>query len=70
MLAGVGAGVFADCEQAVRAMVKPGPLFEPDMERSQLYAARSAIYERLYPALRPIQGSARMNEQGGGAPPG
>jgi xylulokinase len=63
MLAGIGAGCFADSQEAVQAMVKVSEtVFEPDAERHSYYEQRyQQVYLPLYPALKPILGA--LNEE-------
>ena len=51
IIAGVGAGVFADYAQAVAAMVKLERTFEPDLSRHTRYQARYQSYQRLAPRM-------------------
>ncbi len=58
--AAVGAGVHANHASAVRAMTRPAEIFEPDVDRSRLYAdlyreVYSAMYARLLPLYRKIR---------------
>ncbi len=52
LLAGVGAGSFADVTEAVERGVQVAGLTEPDAGRSRHYDALYASYRELYPALR------------------
>jgi xylulokinase len=56
ILAGVGAGLFADPAQAAEEMLRLESRFEPDPERSARYAQRYDLYREIYPAVRGIQG--------------
>jgi xylulokinase len=51
ILAGVGAGVFENYDQAVACMVKLERTFEPDMPRHACYQARYQNYLRLAPRM-------------------
>ena len=51
IMAGVGAGVFADYAQAVAAMVKLERTFEPDLPRHTRYQASYQNYQRLAPRM-------------------
>jgi len=58
--AAVGAGVHADYAAAVRAMTRPGEVFEPDRARARLYTelyreVYSDMYARLLPLYRKIR---------------
>ncbi|NTU85266.1 MAG: xylulokinase, partial [Chloroflexales bacterium] len=52
ILAGVGAGHFADVGEAVAAGVRVTGVTAPDAERVRRYDELYAAYTRLYPALR------------------
>lgn len=54
MLAGIGAGCFADAHQAAAAMVKVSTVtFQPDLYRQSFYEHRyREIYQLLYPTLK------------------
>lgn len=52
LLAGVGAGVFADVGDAVARCVAVAGRTEPDPAAQERHAALYAIYRGLYPALR------------------
>ncbi len=54
ILAGIGAGLYRDAEDAVERMRRPSATYEPDAERHALYQERFAVYRDLYPALAPI----------------
>jgi xylulokinase len=51
LLAGMGAGVYADVAQAAEATVRLERRFAPDPERVCRYGERYALYRELYPAL-------------------
>jgi xylulokinase len=51
LLAGVGAGLFADVAEAVRNAVVVTSSTEPDAASADSYARAYEIYTRLYPAL-------------------
>lgn len=54
ILAGVGAGVYENLEEAIKHVTKPGELYEPDLALTQMYRESFEIYKELYPALREI----------------
>jgi xylulokinase len=55
LLAGIGAGVFADAQQAVASVRAERHAFLPDPEAGRLYEQwYGQVYRRLYPALREI----------------
>lgn len=51
MLAAVGAGAFADLEEAAKCVVKTVTVTEPDQERMSCYDDYYAVYQTLYPVL-------------------
>jgi L-xylulokinase len=50
--AGIGAGIYCDYTEAVRAAVSVVRIHEPNPENTPLYLARYAEYERLIHAMR------------------
>jgi len=54
ILAGVGAGVFADLEAASNDMVAIKHRVQPSGDNAAVYAAGLAKYEQLYEALKPL----------------
>ncbi len=52
VLAGVGAGVFADIDEGIVAMVKSGRTIEPNPGNVEAYGEIFARYQALYPALK------------------
>ena len=54
MLAGVGAGRFADAQEAATSSVQLEKRFAPDQDRGAAYEARYNLYRQLYPAVAPI----------------
>jgi xylulokinase len=55
LLAGVGAGVFADVHEAVETCVRTRGLIEPEPTWRDAYEAGYARFRALYPALRPLE---------------
>ncbi len=53
VLAAVAAGVFADCDEATRAMTHRGEVFTPGAARERHDALYREVYLPLYPALAP-----------------
>jgi len=53
MLAGIGAGLYADVETAFQRVARPGKTYQPDLKLSADYARWFEIYRELYPALAP-----------------
>jgi xylulokinase len=56
ILAGVGAGVYASVDEAIRQLVQIERVFEPDPKRHAEYTERFARYARLYPFVRALYG--------------
>lgn len=54
LLAGFGAGGYADLAQAVEAALRLEKRFVPDPARSARYAERYALYREVYPALKAL----------------
>ena len=52
MLAGIGIGVYADFEDAVKAVVRLTPQAEPHGETAALYGERHQVFRDLYPRLK------------------
>jgi xylulokinase len=59
LMAGVGAGTFADLTQAAARMVHVERRFEPERDRSALYDELYRIYRDLYPRLLPSYSDLR-----------
>jgi xylulokinase len=58
LLAGVGAGAWADVDAACDAVVRVASTTEPDAESSRVLAQQYRRFRALYPALRSITESA------------
>ena len=54
ILAGIGAGLYADEADAFARVYRPGKIYEPDADMTAFYAERFETYKQLYPALAPI----------------
>jgi xylulokinase len=54
ILAGIGAGLYRDEQDAFEQIYRPGPVYEPDLGRAALYREAYALYSELYPALRTL----------------
>ena len=54
ILAGIGVGVYRDEQDAFEQVYKPGRVYEPDTELTGAYAERFEAFERIYPALKPL----------------
>ena len=51
VLGSVAAGDYGSVEEAVKAMVRPGLIYEPQERRSRFYREKFALYKEVYPAL-------------------
>ena len=60
LLAGVGAGAWADVPTACNETVHITGRTLPEKERADIYQKTYALYRELYPTLRPM--SARLSE--------
>ncbi|HTM52165.1 MAG TPA: xylulokinase [Bryobacteraceae bacterium] len=58
LLAMVATGEFASVKDVCRAAVREVETSEPDAARSREYGERHAVYQSLYPALKPFFGRA------------
>ncbi len=56
ILAGIGVGLYRDEQEAFASVCRPGQVYEPDLRLTEQYAARFAVFEQLYPALRDLNG--------------
>jgi xylulokinase len=54
ILAGIGVGVYDDEQDACNHVYRPGATFEPNPERMDFYARGFELYQRIYPALKPL----------------
>jgi xylulokinase len=54
ILAGIGAGLYSDEEDAVNHVYRTGQTYQPHPERAAQYARWFAIYRDLYPAVRSV----------------
>ena len=54
MLAGTGAGLYNDLDEAVSRVQKPGEIFEPDLKLTSEYKEYFEIYKEIYPALKTV----------------
>ena len=60
LLAGLGAGLFATPKDAVESLQADWAVVEPQPERAAFYEAQySAVYSKIYPALRDLFGVGR-----------
>jgi len=55
LLAGVGAGLYADAAGAAGAMLRLERRFEPNARRGARYEERYQLYREVYPAVKGIQ---------------
>jgi xylulokinase len=54
MLAGVGAGLYRDMDEAYQRVKKSGKVYHPNQALTGQYARLFGIYKDLYPALKHI----------------
>ena len=54
ILAGIGVGLYADEDEALAKVYRPGKVYEPNTELTPMYAERFEVYKELYPATRSI----------------
>jgi xylulokinase len=54
LLAGTGAGVYQDLQEAANRVYRPGRQFEPDAKNVQLYCELYEIYREIYPSLKGV----------------
>ena len=59
ILAGIGAGLYRDEQDAFERVYRPGRTYEPDPQRRALYAERYRIFEQIYPSLQGLNGQIR-----------
>jgi xylulokinase len=59
ILAGIGVGVYRDEEDALAQVHKPGRTYCPDPAASERYAGWFEKFERIYPALKELNGELR-----------
>jgi xylulokinase len=55
LLGGVGAGVFRDVHEAVATCVRPLDAVDPDPLWAEAYARGYRHFQKLYPAIRPLE---------------
>jgi len=54
ILAGIGAGLYRDEQQAFERVYRPGKTYQPSGLLSSRYSEWYAVYRQLYPALKPV----------------
>ncbi len=54
ILAGIGLGLYADEDQALERVYRPGKTFEPDEQLHRQYAGWFPVYRQLHPALKEV----------------
>jgi len=59
ILAGIGVGLYADEEDALGRVYRPGGTFEPDEKLHEQYAEWFGVYRELYPALKGVHGQMK-----------
>jgi xylulokinase len=63
LLAGVGAGIWSSVDEACDAVVRVKDVTQPDRADMAAMDAAYAVYRRLYPALRQIQGEHTSSQK-------
>jgi xylulokinase len=63
MLAGLSTGMLGTPQAAAHLFVKQDRVFEPDARRHAVYLEKHALYQQLYPSLKPI--FKKLNHPGG-----
>lgn len=56
ILAGIGAGIYRDEQDAFERVSRPGRVYEPNGELSARYTQWFPLYQQLYPALKSLHG--------------
>jgi xylulokinase len=54
ILAGIGAGLYKNEQDAFERVYRPGRVYEPNPELATKYAGWFSIYKQLYPMLKPV----------------
>jgi xylulokinase len=54
ILAGIGAGVYKDEQDACQRVYRAGKTYQPNSKVTATYQDRFAVYRQLYPALRDV----------------
>lgn len=62
ILAGVGTGVYPDCEQAVKAAIRVRRTHQPDAQKTAVYDRMYQLYLKLYENLKPMMKAGETNE--------
>jgi len=68
MLAGLGAGIYPDLDEACRRVRRPGRVYAPRPELRETYAKLFALYRQMYPALRPVHHGLFERKNAAGSP--
>ena len=61
LLAGIGAGIYRDEQEACERVVKPGRVYSPNAALAKTYAEGFAAYRQLYPALKNVMLKGRLS---------
>ena len=59
ILAGIGAGVYRDEQEAFDKVYKPGKVYEPNPQLADEYAERFKVFEQVYPSLKELNQQLR-----------
>lgn len=54
MIAGVGANIYADFEEAVQACVQVDGKFEPNPVNAEIYNQLYKVYQQIYPQTKTL----------------
>ena len=60
ILAGVGAGIYRDVNEAYSALDRELMEYAPDMEMHALYNKRYELFSQIYPSLRALHKSMTL----------
>ena len=58
-IAGIGVDLYKDEQDAFEQVHKPGRTFEPNADLTARYAEWFDTFERIYPALKPVNQALR-----------
>ncbi len=59
ILAGIGVGLYKDEQDAFQQVYRPGRVFEPNTDLTEMYAERFKTFQQIYPALKDLNGQLR-----------
>ena len=67
LVAGVGAGIFADIDTAMERAVRIDRSYEPDPDRGTIYSERFRLYRQLVEAMVPTWTAMASDREAGPA---